>query len=86
MGLGPWTYVSVVKVRAHPERFLHHSLWPWDDKGIWTADRVAGKNMKAECSVRASRWLKRIGSRSMAVIEELDGTPYIGSIRERASK
>jgi hypothetical protein len=78
--------VSVVKVRAHPERYLHHSQWSWDDKGIWTADRVAGKSMQSECSVSASRWLKRIGARSNAVIEELDGTPFIGSIRERASK
>ena len=55
---------SVEKVRAHPERFLHHSKWSWDDKGIWTADRVAGGNMSYECTVGAAKWLKKIGSTS----------------------
>jgi hypothetical protein len=78
--------VKVQKVRAHPERHLHHSKWTWDDKGIWTADRVAGGNMPYECTVRAAKWLKKIGSRSLVVLEELDGTPFIGSVRDRVSK
>ena len=46
-----WTLggeVSVKKVRAHPKRFKHHTEWDWDDKGIWTADRVAGAEMTHE--------------------------------------
>ena len=45
--------VKVQKVRAHPERFTHHSKWFWDDKGIWTADRVAGGFMPYECTVKS---------------------------------
>ncbi len=78
--------VKVQKVRAHPERFSHHSKWSWDDKGIWMADRVAGGIMSYECTVGAARWLKRISARSMVVIEEKDGTPFIGSVRERVSE
>ena len=78
--------VSIVKVRAHPENFKHHTAWDWDDKGIWTADRVAGNEMESEGSVKASSWLKRIGKRSLLVIEELDGTPFIGNVRDRASR
>jgi hypothetical protein len=82
--LGPG--VVVQKVRAHPERYLHHSRWSWDDRGIWTADRVAGGNMAYECTVGAAKWLKKISSKSLVVIEELDGTPFIGSVRDRSSK
>ena len=78
--------VKVCKVRAHPERHTHHLNWTWNDIGIWTADRVAGRNMISETSVKVGRWLKRIGANSLVVIEELDGTPFIGSVRERVSK
>ena len=60
--------VKIQKVRAHPERFAHHSKWSWDDKGIWTADRVAGGFMSYECTVGAAKWLKRISARSKVVI------------------
>ncbi len=76
----------VQKVRAHPERFAHYTNWSWDDKGIWTADRVVGGHMAFECTVGAAHWLKRIGSRSRVDIEEMDGTPFIGSVRERVSQ
>ena len=39
-----------------------------------------------EGRVSAYKWLKRIGGRSLLVIEEEDGTPFIGSVRARASK
>ena len=42
--------------------------------------------MESEGTVKASSWLKRIGKRSLLVIEESDGTPFIGSIRDRASR
>ena len=42
--------------------------------------------MEYEGRVSAAAWLKRIGRSSLLVIEEDDGIPYIGSIRERASK
>ena len=42
--------------------------------------------MEYEGSVKASSWLKRIGKRSLLVIEEADGTPFIGSVRDRASR
>ncbi len=42
--------------------------------------------MAFECTVGAAHWLKRIGSRSKVVIEEKDGTPFIGSVRERVSQ
>ena len=42
--------------------------------------------MGFEGRVCASKWLKRIWSRSLLVIEEEDGTPCIGSVRARASK
>ena len=42
--------------------------------------------MAFECTVGAAYWLKRIGSNSRVVIEELDGTPFIGSVRERISE
>jgi hypothetical protein len=42
--------------------------------------------MGFEGRVCASKWLKRIGNRSLLVIEEEDGTPFIGSVRARASK
>jgi hypothetical protein len=78
--------VTISKVRAHPEKFKHHTAWDWDDKGIWTADRVAGREMEFEGRVKASQWLKRIGNRSALVIEEADGTPFIGNVRDRASR
>jgi hypothetical protein len=78
--------VEIVKVRAHPERFEHHSKWDWDDRGIWTADRVAGRSMECEGRISAAAWMKRIGRSSLLVIEEADGTPFIGSVRERASR
>jgi hypothetical protein len=78
--------VKVCKVRAHPERHKNHLNWSWDDIGIWTADRVAGRDMTSETSLKAGCWLKRIGAKSLVVIEETDGTPFIGSVRERISK
>ncbi len=42
--------------------------------------------MPYECTVRAAKWLKKIDSRSLVVLEELDGTPFIGSTRDRVSK
>ncbi len=42
--------------------------------------------MTYECTVGAAKWLRKIGSNSLVVIEELDGTPFIGSMRERSSK
>ena len=80
------TNVEIVKVRAHPERHKPYEEWDWNDKGIWTADRVAGGQMDHDGSVLASSWLKRIGFRSQVVIEEEDGTPFIGSVQERASR
>jgi hypothetical protein len=50
------------------------------------ADRVAGRNMPSEYSVSAARWLKRKGAKSLVVIEEADGTPFIGSVKDRISK
>ena len=78
--------MTISKVRAHPERFKHHTAWDWNDRGIWTADRVAGRSMEYEGSVKASHWLKRIGKGSLLVIEEADGLPFIGNVRDRASK
>ena len=37
--------------------------------------------MGFEGQVSASKWLKRIGNRSLLVIEEEDGTLFIGSVR-----
>ena len=42
--------------------------------------------MDYEGSDKASAWLKRIDKRSLLVIEEVDGTPFVGSIRDRASR
>ena len=42
--------------------------------------------MEYEGSVKASLWLKRIGKKSLLAIEEEDGLPFIGNIRDRASK
>ena len=41
--------------------------------------------MEFDGKIKAASWLKRIGLRSPVVIEELDGTPFIGSVQERAS-
>ena len=87
--IGAWRLgdkVKVLKVSAHPERYRRHEMWSWDDKGIWTADRVASGMMEHEGRILASKWLKRISSRSVLAIEEEDGTPFIGSVRERASR
>ena len=78
--------VTVRKVRAHPERFKQYSEWDWDDKGIWTADRVAGSEMTHESWVSAASWLKRIAKRARVTIEEADGTPFIGNVSERISR
>ncbi len=42
--------------------------------------------MPSESTVSAARWLKRIGAKSLVVIEEADGTPFIGSVKDRLSK
>ncbi len=42
--------------------------------------------MRSESSVSIARWLKRIGAKSLVVIEEADGTPFIGSVKEQMSK
>ena len=84
-----WTLggdVTMNKVKAHPERFKHHTEWDWDDKGIWTADRVAGAEMTHESWVSAASWLKRISRRARVTIEEADGTPFIGNVSERISR
>jgi hypothetical protein len=39
--------------------------WTWHDRGIWTAEKVAGGEMGFEGRVCASNWLKRIGGRSL---------------------
>jgi len=77
--------VELMKVKAHPELHKCYEDWCWDDIGIWTADRVASSNMQCDGRVSAAKWLKRIGKRSLVVIEEEDGTPYIGNISERYS-
>ncbi len=74
-----------MKVKAHAELYQAQEDWNWEDIGIWTADRVAGKNMQSDGKISAAEWLKRIGKRSWVVIEEADGTPYIGNINERYS-
>ena len=53
--------------------------WTWHDRGIWTADKVAKGEMGFKGRVCASKWVKRIGSRFLLVIEEEDGAPFIGS-------
>jgi hypothetical protein len=35
------------KVRAHPEKFKKPGDWDGADKGIWVADQISGKQMKA---------------------------------------
>ena len=71
--------VTFEKVKSHPERYKPMEEWTWHDRGIWTADKVAKGEMGFKGRVCASKWVKRIGSRFLLVIEEEDGAPFIGS-------
>ena len=87
--LGDWkkgANVTLAKVKAHPELHKPLSEWTWDDKGIWTADRVAGGEMESEGRISAKKWLTRISARAPLVIQEEDGSPFIGSVRDRLSR
>ena len=45
--------VTLKKVKAHPELFKAPKDWTWDDRGIWTAERVAGGEMESEGRISA---------------------------------
>jgi hypothetical protein len=74
------------KVKAHPEKFKKPEDWGDSDKGIWIADQIAGKAMKASKSINAAMWLKRISYTSKAVIVEQGGIPFVKDISKRWSK
>ena len=50
------------------------------------ADAVAGGQAIPHQTVSARDWMMRISAQSMVGIEEEDGTPFIGSIKQRASE
>jgi hypothetical protein len=54
--------------------------------GIYIADRVAGGFINHNKTISASDWLIRISARSIIPIEEEDGTPFIGSVKQRVSE
>ncbi len=54
--------------------------------GIYVADRVAGGFKTAHKTISAREWLIRISAQSKVAIELEDGTPFIGSVKRRASK
>jgi hypothetical protein len=54
--------------------------------GIYVADRVAGGFTTAHKMISAREWLIQILAQSKVAIELEDGTPFIGSVKRRASK
>ena len=43
--MNAWTKgedVTFEHIKAHPERYKPMEEWTWHDRGIWTADKVAG--------------------------------------------
>ena len=77
---------EIFKIDAHPERHKAWGTWDGDDMGIYIADRVAGGFISYNKTVSARDWLIRISARSIISIEEEDGTPFIGSVKQRVSE
>ena len=71
------------KVKAHPERFKKPEDWEDSDRGIWVADQVAGKTMKASKTITAAVWLKRVSYTSKAILVDMDGIPFVKDISKR---
>ena len=78
--------IKFEKVRAHPERFNTPDLWSKEEKGNFLADQVAGGVVLPALVVKASDWLRRIGSCSKITIEDISGCPMISDIRLRKSR
>ena len=85
-GWEKWEQIETFKIKAHPERYKAWGTWSFDDMGIYVADAVAGGQATPHETVSARDWLLRISARSMVGIEEEDGTPFIGSVKQRASE
>jgi hypothetical protein len=81
-----WEGSKLNKISAHPERFKKWEDWDSDDVGIYVADRVAGRFLGSHKTISARDWLRRISAMSKISIEEEDGTPFIGSVKRRASR
>ena len=75
-----------MKIKAHPERYKEWGTWEFRDMGIYVADAVAGGDAKPHVTISAKEWLTRISAQSIVAIEEEDGTPFIGSVSQRASE
>ena len=78
--------IKFKKVRAHPERFNPPELWSREEKGNFLADQIAGGVALPSLVVKASDWLRRIGSCSRITIEDSIGCPVIEDLRVRKSR
>ena len=85
-GWKKWEGTTTEKIKAHPERYKEWGTWEFKDMGIYVADAVAGGDARPHATISAKEWLTRISARSLVAIEEEDGTPFIGSVSQRASE
>ena len=85
-GWKKWDGTTTVKIKAHPERYKEWGTWEFKDMGIYVADAVAGGEAIPHAKISAKEWLTRISAQSIVAIEEEDGTPFIGSVSQRASE
>jgi ribonuclease HI len=78
--------VLLNNVKAHPEKFKKPEEWGVEDRGIWMADQIAGRVVRASKTLKASTWLKRISYASKVIVVDQEGVPFIKDISRRWSK
>ena len=76
--------INIKKVKAHPER--REGVWEEDDRGIWTADLIAGGGGGIMEEVLATSVMKYYGSLGSIAIVDNNNVPYIGDLMRRCSK
>ena len=69
--------IKICKVDAHPEHRKVPNEWTVEEKGNFIADRVAGGAVEARLTIKASKWLRFIESRSKIIVTDQDGLPVI---------
>jgi hypothetical protein len=69
--------IKICKVDSHPEHRKVPNEWTVEEKGNFIADRVAGGAVEARLTIKASQWLRFIGSRSKIIVTDQDGLPVI---------
>ena len=71
-------------MKAHPEK--REELWQEDERGIWTADKIAEGGVKKVHVATATSVLKLFGKMGSIAIVDENNIPFIGNLMRRSSK